>query len=193
VIHPTAEVSPKARVGARTRIWHHAQVREGAVIGDDCVIGKGVYIDRDVVIGRAVKVQNYVSIYRGVRLGDGVFVGPHATFSNDLYPRAVTPDGDPLTDDDWEPVETVVEDGASIGAGAIIRCGVTIGRWAMVGAGSVVTRDVPPYALVVGHPARQVGYACECGRPMTRTAGGSLWACEACGREREFAPLEAAR
>ncbi len=193
MIHPTAEVSPRARIGARTRIWNHAQVREGAVIGDDCVIGKGVYIDRDVVIGRAAKVQNYVSIYRGVRLGDGVFVGPHVTFTNDLYPRAVTPDGVPLTEDDWELVETVVEDGASIGAGAVVRCGVTIGRWAMVGAGSVVVRDVPAHALVAGNPARLMGYVCECGRPMTPAGRGSLWSCGACGREREFAPLEAAR
>lgn len=193
MIHPTAEVSPRARVGARTRIWHHAQVREGAVIGDDCVIGKGAYIDRGVVIGRASKVQNYVSIYRGVRIGDGVFIGPHVTFTNDLYPRAVTPDGEPLSDEDWELVETVVEDGASIGAGAVIRCGVTIGRWAMVGVGSVVVHDVPAHALVAGNPARQVGYACECGRPMKPAGSGSLWSCSACGREREFAPLEAIR
>lgn len=193
MIHPTAEVSPKARLGARTRVWNHAQIREGAVIGDDCVIGKGVYIDREVVIGRAVKVQNYVSIYRGVRLGDGVFVGPHVTFTNDPYPRAVTPDGEPVTAEDWEIVETVVEEGASIGAGAVIRCGVTIGRWAMVGAGSVVVRDVPAHALVVGNPARQVGYACECGRPMARRGEGSLWRCDVCEREREFTPLEAVR
>ncbi len=193
MIHPTAEVSPRARVGARTRVWHHAQVREGAVIGEDCVIGKGAYIDRDVIVGRATKIQNYVSVYRGVRIGDGVFIGPHVTFTNDLYPRAVTPDGDPLTDEDWELVETVVEDGASIGAGAVIRCGVTIGRWAMVGAGSVVVHDVPAHALVAGNPARQIGYACECGRPMTPAGRGTRWSCSACGREREFAPLEAVR
>lgn len=191
MIHPTADVSRAARVGARTRIWHHAQVREGAVIGDDCVIGKGVYIDRDVVVGRAVKVQNYASIYRGVRLGDGVFVGPHVTFTNDPYPRAVTPDGEPLGEDDWELVPTVVEAGASIGAGAVIRCGVTIGRWAMVGAGSVVTQDVAPHALVAGNPARQAGYACECGHPMAPEGGGTTWRCARCGRRRDLAPLEA--
>ncbi len=188
MIHPTAEVSPKARVGARTRVWHHAQVREGAVIGDDCVIGKGVYVDRDVVIGNAVKVQNYASVYRGVRLDDGVFVGPHVTFTNDRYPRSIDPDGAPLGDDEWELTPTRVETGASIGAGAVIVCGVTIGRWAMVGAGSVVTKDVPPHALVAGSPARRVGYVCQCGRPLTETGDGT-WSCAACGRRLELAPV----
>ncbi len=164
-VHPTAEVSPLARVGEGTRIWHQAQVREGAVVGRDCVLGKGVYVDRDVVIGDRVKLQNGVFVYRGVVLEDDVFVGPGATFTNDRYPRASSPG--------WQPVPTRVCRGASIGANATIVCGVTVGEHALVGAGAVVTRDVPPRALVVGNPARVVGTVGEDGRPL-RGAGAAV-------------------
>lgn len=145
-IHPSAEVSAQAQIGPRTKIWHQAQVREGAVIGSDCILGKDVYIDQGVQIGDRVKIQNSVSVYRGVTIEDDVFVGPQASFTNDLYPRA--------DNAAWQVVPTQIRRGASIGANATIVCGVTVGERAMVGAGAVVTRDVPPDTLVVGNPAR---------------------------------------
>jgi UDP-2-acetamido-3-amino-2,3-dideoxy-glucuronate N-acetyltransferase len=166
-IHPTAEVAPEAQVGDGTRIWRQAHVREFAVIGESCNIGKGVYIDAGVHIGSRVKIQNHVSIFEGVTLEDGVFVGPHVCFTNDMFPRAIGNDGALKNADDWEITPTLVCYGASIGAGSVIVCGVTIGTFALVGAGSVVTRDVPPYALVYGNPARQYGYVCRCARRLT--------------------------
>ncbi len=183
MIHHTADVSPQARIGPDTRIWHEAQVREGAVVGAGCNIGKAVYIDRDVVVGDRVKIQNRASLYRGLTVEDGVYIGPHVSFANDRYPRAVNPDGTPKTDDDWEQIPTLVREGASIGAGAVVLPGVTVGRWAMAGAGAVVTRDVPDHALVLGNPARVVGYVCLCGRRLAGEDGG--WRCS-CGRSYDF-------
>lgn len=181
MIHPSAEVSPDAKIGEKTVIWNEAQVRGGAVVGAECIIGKGVYIDRDVVVGNKVKVQNRASLYRGVTVEDGAFIGPHVAFTNDRYPRSITPDGRLRTDDDWEPEPTLVRYGASIGAGSVILLGVTIGRWAMVGAGSLVTHDVPDHALVKGSPARVTGYVCCCGRPLRYDAACAHWLCDACG------------
>jgi UDP-2-acetamido-3-amino-2,3-dideoxy-glucuronate N-acetyltransferase len=166
-IHPTAEVAPEAQIGDGTRIWRQAHVREFAQIGESCNIGKGVYIDARVHIGSRVKIQNHASIFEGVTLGDGVFVGPHVCFTNDMFPRAITPDGSLKSADDWEITPTLVRYGASIGAASVIVCGVTIGTFALVGAGSVVTRDVPSHALVYGNPARQYGYVCRCARRLT--------------------------
>ena len=157
-IHPSADVSPEAEIGDGTSIWHWAQVREGAHIGRDCNIGKDVYIDAGVVVGDRCKIQNFATLYKGLRVGNRVFIGPHACFTNDTYPRAVNPD--------WQVVPTTVEDGASIGANATILCALTIGRNAMVAAGAVVTRDVPPHGLVAGVPAKVIGWVCECGRPL---------------------------
>lgn len=184
MIHPSADVYPNAHIGGGTRIWNEAQVREGARLGIDCNIGKGVYIDRDVVIGDRVKIQNRASIYRGVTIEDGVFIGPHVAFTNDLYPRAVHPDGTVRGDDDWQPVPTLVREGASIGASAVIIAGVNIGRWAMVGAGAVVTRDVPGQGLVFGNPASLMGWVCLCGRRLAREGG--MWRCAECTRTFEF-------
>jgi UDP-2-acetamido-3-amino-2,3-dideoxy-glucuronate N-acetyltransferase len=185
-VHPEAEVSPEARVGVGTRIWRQAHIREFAQIGETCNIGKGVYIDARVQIGSRVKIQNHVSIFEGVTLEDGVFIGPHVCFTNDLAPRAITPTGELKGADDWEITPTLVKYGASIGAGAIILCGITIGEFALVGAGSVVTRDVAPHALVFGNPARQHGYVCRCARQLAnvRKAEGKLvgW-CEVCGQD----------
>lgn len=184
-IHPTAEVSTEAAIGDGTRIWHHAQIREGVYIGRHCVIGKGVYIDAHVRIGDYVKIQNYAVIYRGVVIEDGAFIGPHVCFTNDLWPRSIRPDGSPKASGDWNVVETRIGRGASIGANATIRCGVTVGEWAMIGAGSVVTRDVPPYGLVCGNPARLRGFVCPCGARLKETKetdGGVDAACPACGR-----------
>jgi acetyltransferase-like isoleucine patch superfamily enzyme len=183
-IHPTAEVAESAQIGPGTSIWNQAQVREGARIGADCVIGKNAYVDLDVVIGDRVKVQNNVSLYHGVAVEDGVFIGPHACFTNDPVPRAVNPDGSAKTDADWIVVPSLVRAGASIGANATILAGVTIGRWALVGAGSVVTRDVADHELVVGNPARRVGSVCVCGQPLRDDEAGQPFAgaCPGCGR-----------
>jgi len=167
-IHPTAEVSDLAEIGPGTSIWNQAQVRPGARIGRNCILGKDVYVDTGVHIGDNVKIQNGVSVYEGVTLEDGVFCGPHCAFTNDRQPRAINPDGSRKAADDWTLTRTVVRYGASIGAHATIVCGVTIGRWVMVGAGAVVTRDVPDYGLAYGNPARLRGFVCPCGEKLTR-------------------------
>jgi UDP-2-acetamido-3-amino-2,3-dideoxy-glucuronate N-acetyltransferase len=165
-IHASAEVSDKARIGDGTSIWHHSQVREGAHLGRNCILGKGVYIDAGVIIGDNVKIQNYVSVYHGVTIEDGVFIGPHVCFTNDMRPRAINPDGTLKAADDWVLSETLIKYGAALGANSTIRCGVTIGEWAMVGSGSVITRDVPAYGLVAGNPARLKGFVCPCGEKL---------------------------
>lgn len=186
-IHPTAEVSPKATLGAGTKVWHQAQVREGAVLGRNCILGKGAYVDFDVKIGDNVKIQNQASVYHGVTLESGVFVGPHVIFTNDKLPRAVNADGSPKSDDDWELGTILVKEGAAIGAGSIIVTNVTIGRFAMVGAGAVVTRDVPDYGLVYGNPARLVGRVCANGHRVVSTGeqrdGGQVWRCPVCSEQ----------
>lgn len=163
-IHPTAIVEDGVVLGTGTKVWHHCHVRRDARIGANCNIGKNVYVDFGVAIGDGSKIQNNVSVYHGVTIGKDVFVGPSAVFTNDLMPRAALWSDDRL-------VKTIVEDGASVGANATIVCGITIGRHAMVGAGSVVTRDVPPYALVYGNPARVHGCVCTCGRRLPLPAG----------------------
>lgn len=165
-VHATADVSPQATIGEGTKIWQHCQVREGAVIGQQCILSKGVYIDAQVHIGNNVKIQNGISVYHGVTLEDGVFCGPHCVFTNDRQPRAINPDGTLKGGDDWAISETRVKQGASIGAHATIVCGVIIGRWAMIGAGAVVTHDVPDYGLVYGNPARLHGFVCPCGEKL---------------------------
>ena len=181
-VHPTAEVSPDAVIGPGTSIWNQAQVREDARIGAGCIIGKNVYVDAGVVVGDRVKIQNNVSLFRGVTVEDGVFVGPHVCFTNDRVPRAINRDGSPKTDDDWEVTPILVRSGAALGANSTILPGVTIGRWAMIGAGSVVTRDVADNELVAGNPARRLGSACACGQPL-RDVDGEPFAgdCPACG------------
>src|SRR5437764_6564937 len=162
-IHPTADVSPEATIGAGTKVWHQAQVREGAVLGRNCILGKGAYVDFDVRIGDNVKIQNRASVYHGVTLEDGVFVGPHVVFTNDKLPRAINADGSLKADDDWELGHILVKEGASIGAGAIIVTGVTIGRWAMIGAGAVVTKDVPDSGRVYGQLDKLAWRVCGSG------------------------------
>jgi len=186
VIHATAEVSPKAQIGSGTRVWHFVQIREGVVIGQNCIIGKDVYIDFDVKIGSNVKIQNSALVYHGVTLEDGVFVGPQACFTNDRMPRAITSDGRLKGNDDWVVGPILVKYGASVGAASVVLPGVTIGRFSLVGAGAVVTRDVPDYGLVVGNPARLVGYVCHCGRKLEQQ--GSIWRCSVC--DWTFVPQE---
>jgi UDP-2-acetamido-3-amino-2,3-dideoxy-glucuronate N-acetyltransferase len=166
MIHPSADVSPSAVIGQGTNIWHQAQVREGAQLGRNCIVGKGAYIDSGVMIGDNVKIQNGASIYHGVTVEDGVFIGPRACFTNDMFPRAITPEGALKTDADWDVGRTLVRYGASIGAGAVVLPDLIIGRFALVGAGAVVTRSVPDHGLVVGNPARLIGFACRCGQRL---------------------------
>lgn len=170
MIHETATVDEGAEIGEGTQIWHYVHVRSTARIGRGCRIGKSAYIDADVVIGNNCKIQNMGTIYKGVTIGNNVFVGPHAVFTNDMYPRA---------EGEFELVSTVVEDGASIGANATVVCGITIGRYAMIGAGSVVTKDVPPHALILGNPGRIAGYMCRCGKRLSRK-DGATWECQSC-------------
>lgn len=156
--HPSAQIEDDVVIGDRTMIWSNVQIRRGARIGSDCVFGRNSFVDVGVVVGNCVKVQNNASLYEGVTLEDGVFVGPHVIFTNDRLPRAITPTGTLKTTADWVLGTTTVRQGASIGAGAVIVTGADIGRWAMVGAGTVVTRDIPDHGLVVGSPGRIIGY-----------------------------------
>jgi UDP-2-acetamido-3-amino-2,3-dideoxy-glucuronate N-acetyltransferase len=183
VFHPSADIHPTATIGADTRVWHHAQVGAEARLGAACIVGSNVYIDRGVVIGSRVKIQTGAQLYRGTTIEDGVFVGPLVCVTNDTYPRAITPDGRLKTDADWQMGSTVIRAGAALGAGAIILAGITIGRFAMVAAGAVVTRDVPDHGLVLGTPARLVGYACACGHPLREaiTKEVARWRCSSCG------------
>ncbi len=188
-VHPTAEVAEDATIGDGTSIWHHCQIRPRAHIGQNCILGKGVYVDADVTIGDNVKIQNYSSVYHGVTLEDGVFVGPHVCFTNDMRPRAINPDGTLKAATDWKISATLVKRGAALGANSTIRCGVTIGEWAMVGSGSVVTRDVPAYGLVYGNPARLHGFVCPCGARLTTKEEKSdkvMMICLECGQQIEI-------
>ncbi len=179
-VHPTAEAHVNAQIGAGTKIWNYAQIRENAVLGEQCVIGKNVYVDFGVHIGNRVKIQNNVSVFHGVTIEDGVFVGPHVCFTNDLFPRAINPDGSLKGADDWTVSETVIKYGASIGANATIVAGITVGSFALIGSGSVVTKDVPEQGLVVGSAARLIGYVCKCGLRLTYHSESENWNCAKC-------------
>ncbi|QDP94588.1 N-acetyltransferase [Microlunatus elymi] len=176
-IAESADVADPHRVGERTRIWHLAQVREDAEIGSDSIIGRGAYVGPGVRIGNRCKLQNYALVYEPARLEDGVFIGPAAVLTNDLHPRAINPDGGLKTAEDWRAVGVTVREGASIGARAVCVAPVTIGRWATVAAGAVVTRDVPDHALMVGVPARQTGWVGESGHRLQ--PDGDHWVCPA--------------
>lgn len=157
-IHPTANVSEQSKIGNGTKIWINSQIREKSEIGENCIISKDTYIDTEVKIGNNCKIQNSVSIYHGVTIEDDVFVGPNACFTNDKVPRAFDPE--------WKITPTFVKKGASIGANATIVCGITLGEYSMVAAGSVVTKDVEPYSLVMGNPAKHFCYIDKMGNKL---------------------------
>ena len=165
-IVPSADVDERAELGDGTSVWHLAQVREHAVLGRTCIVGRGAYVGPGVRMGDNCKLQNHALVYEPAVLEDGVFVGPAVVFTNDHYPRAISPDGTLKRGDDWEAVGVTVRQGASIGARAVCVAPVTIGRWALVAAGSVVVRDVPDFALVAGVPARRLRWVGRAGVPL---------------------------
>jgi UDP-2-acetamido-3-amino-2,3-dideoxy-glucuronate N-acetyltransferase len=199
-VHATADLEPNVHVGPGTSIWHRAQLRTGASIGGECVVGRDVFIDEGVAIGNRVKIQNAALIYHGVHIEDGVFIGPGAILTNDRYPRAITSTGDLATADDWDVLPITLREGCSIGAGAVVVAGVEVGRFATVGAGAVVTRNVTNHALVAGSPAHRIGWVCACGARLVDTNGDPVPAkperyaahteliCGSCGRTYAYIP-----
>jgi UDP-2-acetamido-3-amino-2,3-dideoxy-glucuronate N-acetyltransferase len=179
-IADSADVSPDAKLGEGTKIWHLAQVREDAVLGENCIVGRGAYIGTGVRVGNNCKIQNHALVYEPAELADGVFIGPAVVLTNDTYPRAVNPDGTQKDASDWHAVGVTIAEGASIGARAVCIAPVRIGAWATVAAGAVVSRDVPDHALVVGVPARWVGWVGKAGAPL-RDEGGH-WVCPLTGQ-----------
>ncbi len=171
-VHESSYIDDNVTIGKGTKIWHFCHVHQGAQIGEKCSLGQNVNISNNVKIGAGVKIQNNVSVYEGVELEDYVFCGPSMVFTNDLTPRSKYPKGPAGY------MRTLVKNGASIGANATIVCGNTIGEWAMIASGAVVTKDVPPYALMAGVPARQIGWVCECGKPFKESFN-----CDECGRK----------
>lgn len=180
MIHKTADVSNKAKLGKDLKVWNNAQIREYAEVGDNSIISKNVYIDCNVKIGKNVKIQNNVSIYRGVVIEDGVFIGSHVCFTNDKLPRAINPDGKLKSLSDWKITKTLVKKGASIGSNSTILPGITIGNFAMIGAGSVIVKDIPDYGLAYGNPIELKGYVCRCGSILKTQEELSDKVCNAC-------------
>lgn len=174
-VHESSYIDENVHIGEQTKIWHFCHIQSGAVIGDRCSLGQNVNISNNVTIGNDVKIQNNVSVYEGVEIQDGVFLGPSCVFTNDLTPRARYPKGREGY------LHTIVEEGASIGANATIVCGHRIGKFAMVAAGAVVTKNIKAHSLAVGVPARQVGWVCECGQILDKK-----YACPNCGRNYEM-------
>jgi UDP-2-acetamido-3-amino-2,3-dideoxy-glucuronate N-acetyltransferase len=181
-VRPTAQVDESAELGAGTTVWELAQIREKARLGVDCVVGRGVYIGSGVLIGDNVKLQNYALVYEPAILGDGVFVGPAVVLTNDHNPRSVDPAGRLKRGGDWATVGVTVAEGASLGARSVCVAPVRIGRWAMVAAGAVVTRDVPDFALVAGVPARRLGWVGRAGAGLVARPGDpGGWVCPRTG------------
>lgn len=176
----SADVDDRAEIGEGSSVWHLAQVRENAVLGRNCVVGRGAYVGTGVRVGDNTKIQNYALVYEPAELEAGVFIGPAVVLTNDHYPRSVNPDGTLKSGHDWEPVGVTIREGASIGARSVCVAPVTIGRWALVAAGSVVVADVPDFALVVGVPARRIRWVGKAGVPLEADGDGA-WVCPQTG------------
>ena len=194
-VHASADLESDVSVGPRTSIWNRAVLRNGASVGAECIIGRDAFIDEGVRLGNRVKVQNGALVYHGVTVGNGVFIGPGAILTNDRYPRAITATGELARGDDWTVSPIELRDGCSIGAGAVVVAGTTIGRFATVGAGAIVTRDVPDFALMAGNPARRLGWVCVCGSRLDDVTGANAapnpstdapLTCPQCGRGYDF-------
>jgi len=175
-IHNTADVAETASIAPSAHVWHYAQVREDASLGANCIVGRGAYIGTGVEVGDNCKIQNYALVYEPAKLANGVFIGPAVVFTNDQFPRAINEDGTPKSASDWEPVGVTVYEGASIGAQSVCIAPLTIGAWALIGSGSTVVKDVPSFALVVGNPAKRVGWVGRAGHPLTK-AEDDHWVC----------------
>ena len=166
-VHPTATIEDNVQIGTGTKIWHYAQIRHDTKIGQNCVIANSVFVDFGSEMGDNVKIQNHAIVYHKAVIEDGVFIGPNVCFTNDNNPRAINPDGSIKGADDWEVSTIKIGKGAAIGAHSVITPGVTIGQFAMAGSGSVISRDVPDFALVYGNPARIRGFVCKCGEKIS--------------------------
>lgn len=180
VVASTADVDHRAVLGSGTTVWHLAQVREHARLGRGCIVGRGAYVGPGVVIGDNVKLQNYALVYEPAQLEDGVFIGPAVVLTNDTYPRSVDASGELKRSADWTPKGVLVREGASLGARAVVLAGRVIGRWSLVAAGAVVTRDVPDFALFAGVPARRIGWVGRAGEPLVEARAGR-WRCPRTG------------
>ncbi|GEK00848.1 acyltransferase [Streptomyces sp. NPDC014684] len=192
-VKPTAQVDESAELGDGTTVWELAQIRENARLGSGCVIGRGAYVGTGVRIGDNVKLQNYALVYEPAELGDGVFVGPAVVLTNDHYPRSVDPEGKLKRGGDWEAVGVKVAEGASLGARSVCVAPVRVGRWALVAAGAVVTRDVPDFALVAGVPARRIGWVGRAGVKLVERQGEpGVWECPQTGARYAERPADGA-
>lgn len=180
-IHSSADVADSSEISSSARVWHYAQIREGAVIGNDCIIGRGAYIGTGVTLGAGCKVQNYALVYEPAVLEEGVFIGPAAVLTNDEFPRAINSNGSPKSAHDWNAVGVHIKRGASIGANATCIAPITIGEWSLVGSGSVVTKDVPNFALVVGNPAKRIRWVGKAGIPLNPTEQSNIFVCPVSG------------
>ena len=185
-IATTSTVSDTATLGDGCRVWDLAQIRELAVLGENCIVGRGAYVGSGVTIGANSKIQNDALLYEPAVLGRGVFIGPGVVLTNDTYPRAINPDGTQKTASDWIPSGVTIHEGAAIGARAVCVAPVTIGRWATVASGAVVTRNVPDFALVAGVPARRIGWVGKAGHPLVEADG--VWSCLTTGERYELTP-----